>query len=98
VEQLVLHAAVAAGVDPDACDPQQRHHRGGFPAELGGPLELTDSKKTQYNNEWRTYRERNVQLKKLRCQAFSLILGQCTQLLQDKVKQDTDFYHRKHVV
>jgi hypothetical protein len=28
---------------------------------------------------------------KHRGQAFSLILGQCTQLLQDRIKQDTDW-------
>jgi hypothetical protein len=28
---------------------------------------------------------------KHRGQAFSLILGQCTQLLQDRMKQDTDW-------
>ena len=55
------------------------------------PIEMLDSEKTQYSNEWRTYRERNSQLIKHRGQAFSLILGQCTQLLQDKMKQDVDW-------
>ena len=55
------------------------------------PIELTDSEKTQHSNEWRTYRERNANLLKHRGQAFSLILGQCTQMLQDKMKQDTDW-------
>jgi hypothetical protein len=55
------------------------------------PIELTDSKMTQFNNEWRTYRKQSAQLTKHRGQAFSLILGQCTQLLQDRMKQDTDF-------
>jgi hypothetical protein len=53
---------------------------GDFKQKLEVPIELTDSEKTQYNNEWRTYRERNAQLTKYRAQAFSLILGQCTQL------------------
>jgi hypothetical protein len=55
------------------------------------PIELTDSEKTQHNNEWRTYGERNALLSKHRGQAFSLILGQCTQLLQDKMKQDPGY-------
>jgi hypothetical protein len=55
------------------------------------PIEMSDSEKTQYNNDWRTYQERNVLLAKHRGQAFSLmILGQCTQLLKDRMKQDTD--------
>ena len=55
------------------------------------PVEMSESEKTQYSNEWWTYKERNANLSKHRGQAFSLILGQCTQLLQDKIKQDTDW-------
>jgi hypothetical protein len=55
------------------------------------PIEMSDSEKTQYSNDWRTYQERNALLTKHRGQAFSLILGQCTQLLQDRMKQDTDW-------
>jgi hypothetical protein len=52
---------------------------------------LNYSQKTQFSNEWGTYRERNDNLIKHRGQAFSLIQGQCTQILQDKMKQDTDW-------
>jgi hypothetical protein len=69
----------------------EQHCRGRFEANVYVPVELTDSEKTQFSNEWRTYRERNANLMKHRGQAFSLIQGQCTQLLQDKVKQDTDW-------
>jgi ABC-type Fe3+-citrate transport system substrate-binding protein len=55
------------------------------------PTVMLDSEKTQYNNNWRNYQERNELLTKHRGQAFSLILGQCTQLLQDRMKQDTDW-------
>jgi hypothetical protein len=55
------------------------------------PIEMLDSEKMQYSNDWRTYQERNALLTKYRGQAFSLILGQCTQLLQDRMKQDTDW-------
>jgi hypothetical protein len=55
------------------------------------PIEMPDSEKTQYSNDWRTYRERNALLTKHRGQAFSLILGWFTQLLQDRMKQDTDW-------
>jgi hypothetical protein len=54
-------------------------------------IKLLDSEKTQYNNDGRTYRARNALLMKHRGQAFSLILGQCTQLLQDRRKQDTNW-------
>jgi hypothetical protein len=54
-------------------------------------MELNGSEKVQFSNEWRTFRERNANLIKHRGQAFSLIQGQCTQLLQDKMKQDTEW-------
>jgi hypothetical protein len=63
-----------------------------FPkANIKVPVELTDSEKTQFSNDWRTFRERNTNLIKHRGQYFSLIQGQCTQVLQYKMKQDTDF-------
>ena len=65
--------------------------QGDFEQAEDVPVEMTDSEKTQYSNEWRTYRERNAQLLKHRGQSFSLILGQCTQMLQDKMKQDPDW-------
>jgi hypothetical protein len=55
------------------------------------PIKMSDSEKMQYSNDWRTYRERNALLTKHSGQAFSLILGQCTQLLQDIMKQDTNW-------
>ena len=55
------------------------------------PVQLTDSEKTQNNNDWRTFRERNASLAKHRGQTYSLILGQCSQLLKDKMKQDTEW-------
>jgi hypothetical protein len=36
------------------------------------PIEMLDSEKTQYNNDWRTYQERNVLLMKHRGQRHSL--------------------------
>ena len=59
-------------------------------------IKLTDSKKMQHSNTWHTYHERNAQLIKNQGQAFSLILGQCTQLLQDRMKQDADWDWSAH--
>ena len=55
------------------------------------PVILTDAEKTQWSNKWRTYREQVAQLMKHRGQTYLLVLGQCTQLLQDKMKQDADW-------
>ena len=49
---------------------------------------LTEAKKTANSTAWQSYRERNATLLKHRGQAYSLIIGQCTQLLHDKLKQE----------
>jgi hypothetical protein len=94
-KQAILEAAAALGVDPDA--PMQlaildnQIAEGDYKQNNEVPIKLLDSEKTQYNNNWKTYQERNALLMKHRGQAFSLILGQCTQLLQDRMKQDTNW-------
>ena len=85
-QRTLLEAAVAAGIEVDApmrlAILQNEMAQAEFDAAVEVPVVLTDSEKTQYNNDWRTYRERTAQLVKNRGQAFSLILGQCTQLHQ----------------
>jgi hypothetical protein len=44
-----------------------------------------------YQNQWRTYWERNAQLVKNCGQAYNLILGQCIQLLWDQFEQDPNW-------
>jgi hypothetical protein len=92
---VILETAATLGADPDA--PMQLAILDNEIAEANYkqnnevPIEMLNSEKMQYSNDWRTYRERNALLTKHRGQAFSLILGQCTQLLQDRMKQDTDW-------
>jgi len=94
-QQTILEAAVTAATDPEApmklAILNNAIAEGDFQQNVEVPIDMSDSEKTQYNNDWRSYRERSTQLTKHRGQAFSLILGQCTQLLQDKMKQDTDW-------
>ena len=61
--------------------------QGDFDAMSPVPMVLTYAKRTTNRNTWRSYRERNANLLKHRGQAYSLIIGQCTQLLHDKLKQ-----------
>jgi hypothetical protein len=94
-QDTILKAAVQAGTDMDApmrlAILQNEIAQGEFDASIEVPVALTDSGKTQFSNDWRTFRERNTNLIKHRGQAFSLIQGQCTQLLQNKMKQDADW-------
>jgi hypothetical protein len=93
-KRVILEAAAALGADPDA--PMQlaildnKIAEGNYKQNNEVPIKMSDSEKTQYSNDWRTYQEKNALLTKHRGQAFSLILSQCTQLLQDRMKQDTN--------
>jgi hypothetical protein len=53
-------------------------------------MKLTDDEKTAHSNAWRSHRKSSNSLKKSRGKIYSLLLGQCTQVLVDKMKQDTD--------
>ena len=95
-QEALLQADIDAGTGDDDTPLklamlQNEIAEGQFDMAQDVPTELTDSEKTQYSNQWRTYRERNSNLEKHRGQCFSLILGQCTQLLQDRMKQDVDW-------
>ena len=95
-QQVILQEAVRDGIDPEApmklAILENEIAQGTFEQQAEVAIEMSDSEKTQYSNEWRTYRERNSALTKHRGQAFSLILGQCTQLLKDRMKQDADWH------
>jgi hypothetical protein len=81
-QETILDAAVLAGLDMEAPMKlallQNEISQGGFSANIEVPIVLNDSQKTQFSNEWRTYREHNDNMIKHRGQAFSLIQGQCT--------------------
>jgi hypothetical protein len=93
-QQAILELAVQANTDPEApmrlAILNNAIAEAEFEQTMEVPIDLTASEKTQHDNEWRTHRDRNALLSKHRGQAFSLILGQCTQLLLDKMKQDID--------
>ena len=94
-QKIILEAAVNAGIDDAApmklAMLENAITQGEYEANVEVPIFMTDSEKIQSSNEWRTCREINAQLKKHRGQGFSLIIGQWTQLLQDKMKQDIEW-------
>jgi hypothetical protein len=57
-------------------------------AGLPLPVKLDEEELNHNHNEWRTYREHTSRLAKQRGQAFSMIRGQCMQVLLDKMKHD----------
>ncbi len=55
------------------------------------PYNLTDSKKLKYGNKSKTHSQRIATLEKHRGNVYALIYGQCSQVLQDKMKQDKNW-------
>ena len=55
------------------------------------PYNLTDSEKLEYGNESKAHSQRVATLEKHRGNVYALIYGQCTQILQDKMKQDKNW-------
>ena len=94
-QNIILEAAVTASIDDAApmklAILENAIAQGEYKSNVDVTIVMTDSEKTQSRNEWRTYRERNAQLTKHRGKGFSLILGKCTQLLQGKMKPDTEW-------
>ncbi len=54
-------------------------------------MKLTEDEKMSHSNAWRTHRKITDGLKKNRGKIYSLLLGQCTQVLIDKMKQDANW-------
>jgi len=90
-----LETLVTAGTDPTApmslAELENEIEEAEYQATLDLPIKLNDEESTQYSNEWRTYRERTSRLEKQRGQAFSMVRGQCMQVLLDKMKHDPDW-------
>ncbi len=55
------------------------------------PYNLTDSEKIEYGNESKTHSQRVATLEKHCGNVYALIYRQCTQMLQDKMKQDKNW-------
>jgi hypothetical protein len=89
-QEAILDAAVLKGENMEApmklAILQNEIAQGELSANIEVPIVLNDLQKTQFSNEWSTYRESNANLINYRGQALSLIQGQCTQLLQDKTR------------
>ena len=53
------------------------------------PIVLEGYAKVEHGSEWRTNCEMKSQLEKWRGQSFSMIQGQCMQVILDKMKYDS---------
>ena len=93
-KKIALEALSDAG-DADAtialAELQNEMDEAEYKVSIPLPMILQGDEKTKHDNEWRTYRERVTRLEKQRGQAFSLIRGQCQQVLLDRMKHDADW-------
>ncbi len=55
------------------------------------PYNLTDSEGLEYSNESKSHSYKVARLEKRRGNVYALIYGQCTRILQNKMKQDKDW-------
>ena len=93
-EQTVLEAEVVAQVrdaDMKLAHLESEMSKAEYEMTLDVPIEMTDAEKTANRHEWKSFEERKERLTNHRGQAYAIIIGQCTQLLQDKMKQDSDW-------
>jgi hypothetical protein len=65
-QETILKASLLSGIDMDAlmklASIQNDVAQGEFAVNMEVPVELNDSDKTQFSNDWRTFRERNTNL------------------------------------
>jgi hypothetical protein len=65
-QETILRASVLAGIDLDApmrlAILHNKISQGKFAANIEVPVELNDSERTQFSNDWRTVREHNANL------------------------------------
>jgi hypothetical protein len=54
-------------------------------------VKTTAEEAMAFSNSWRTYRERTDRLVRSQGKVYCLVLGQCTTVLLDKMKQDSDW-------
>ena len=61
--------------------------------EVNNPpsIELHGEEKAEYDGAWKAYNSREANLKLHRGQAFSIVLGQCTQTMKDQMKHHSDY-------
>ena len=94
-ERTVLEAEIVAQVrdaDMKLAQLESEITKAEYEMTLDLPIKMTDAEKTANRHAWKLYEDETKALTKDRGQAYALIIGQCTQLLQDKMKQDPDWH------
>ncbi len=91
VEANIIQAPTNCGLLKELQEVDNQITRGNIELTNEVEMKLTDDEKTAHSNTWRTHQETTESLNKSRGKTYSLLLGQCTQVLVDKMKHDTDW-------
>ncbi len=91
LEAEILHDPANCTLVTELAKLNNKIAQADFEAGEDVSIELMEQERMDYSNECRNHSRRAAALETNRGQAYSLILRQCTQLLQDKMKQDASW-------
>ncbi len=91
IEAKIISTSTNHGLLKELCKMDDQSAKGDIELKDEVKMKLTNDEKTAHSNAWRSHRESGDSLKKSRGKIYSLLLGKCTQVLVDKIKQDTDW-------
>jgi hypothetical protein len=83
----LISAPTNRGLLKELCKVDDQITKGDIKLKDEVEMKLTNDEKTAHSNAWRSHCKSNNCLKKSRGKIYSLLLGQCTQVLVDKMKQ-----------
>jgi hypothetical protein len=94
-QETAPQAAVTAAADPEApmllALLENQIKEAAHQATVNLPIKLDKTKQTEHDIAWCACRKRNTRLETQRGQAFSVIRGQCMQVLLDEMKHDANW-------
>ncbi len=91
IEAKIISAPTDCGLLKELPKVDNQIAKGDIKLKDDVEMKLTDNEKTAHSNAWCSHRKSSDSLKKSRGKIYSLLLGQCTQVLVDKMKQDTNW-------
>ncbi len=91
IEAKIISAPTNRGLLKELHEVDDQIAKGDIKLKDEVEMKLTNDEKTAHSNAWRSHCELSNSLKKSRGKIYSLLLGQCTQVLVDKMKQDADW-------
>ncbi len=91
IETKLISAPTNCGLLKELHEVDDQISKGDIELKDEVEMKLTNDEKTAHSNAWCSHRKPSNSLKKSRGKIYFLLLGQCTQVLVDKMKQDADW-------